>query len=536
MTAAQTTSIPTPGEAARMTAEQLVELSRVNVQLRHERDTLKHQLEWFKRQLFGTKSEKRLPPPNPSQLTLGELPIPESAPEVPGKQVAGHTRRAHTTDCAQTDDGLFFDEQRVPVETIQVPAPEVEDLSPEQYEIIGEKVSHRLAQRPGSYVVLKYVRPVVKLREVETIHCAPAPVGVIEGSRADVSFIVGLLLDKFLWHLPLYRQHLRLTDAGIRVSRAWLTQLGAKASVLLEPIYAAQLASIRASRVKAMDETPIKAGRAGPGKMKGGYFWPIYGELDEVCFPFFNSRAHSNVETVLGLEPGKGSVLLSDGYGAYEAYAQKTGITHAQCWAHCRREFFEAQAIEPAVGAEALERIGALYAVEEHIRQQKLKPEAKREYRLEHAKPVVEGFFAWVQHTLDKHGLLPANPMTKALAYARNRRVALEVFLTDPAVPVDTNHLERTLRPIPMGRKNWNFCWTELGAKHVGILQSLLTTCRLHNVDPYDYLVDVLQRIDQHPAASVDQLTPRLWKEHFSKNPLRSDLHQLGLGRETPVS
>ena len=126
--------------------------------------------------------------------------------------------------------------------------------------------------------------------------------------------------------------------------------------------------------------------------------------------------------------------------------------------------------------------------------------------------------------------------MTKALAYARNRRVALEVFLTDPAVPVDTNHLERTLRPIPMGRKNWNFCWTELGAKHVGILQSLLTTCRLHNVDPYDYLVDVLQRIDQHPAASVDQLTPRLWKEHFSKSPLRSDLHQLGLGRETPVS
>ena len=87
-----------------------------------------------------------------------------------------------------------------------------------------------------------------------------------------------------------------------------------------------------------------------------------------------------------------------------------------------------------------------------------------------------------------------------------------------------------------MGRKNWNFCWTELGAKHVGILQSLLTTCRLHNVDPYDYLVDVLQRIDQHPAASVDQLTPRLWKEHFSKSPLRSDLHQLGLGRETPVS
>lgn len=80
------------------------------------------------------------------------------------------------------------------------------------------------------------------------------------------------------------------------------------------------------------------------------------------------------------------------------------------------------------------------------------------------------------------------------------------------------------------------FCWTELGAKHVGILQSLLTTCRLHNVDPYDYLVDVLQRIDQHPATNVEQLTPRLWKEHFGEQPLRSDLHQLGMGRETPLS
>ena len=221
---------------------------------------------------------------------------------------------------------------------------------------------------------------------------------------------------------------------------------------------------------------------------------------------------------------------------AYAAYAQKTGILHAQCWAHTRREFFEAQAVEPAVGAEALERIGALYAIEEHIRKKKLKHEAKREYRLEHAKPIVEGFFAWVQHTLDHQGLLPANPMTQALAYARNRRSGLEVFLTDPAVPVDTNHLERALRPIPMGRKSWNFCWTELGAKHVGILQSLLTTCRLHNVDPYDYLVDVLRRIDQHPAANVAQLTPRLWKAHFSQQPLRSDLHQLGMGRETPVS
>ena len=133
-------------------------------------------------------------------------------------------------------------------------------------------------------------------------------------------------------------------------------------------------------------------------------------------------------------------------------------------------------------------------------------------------------FFTWVQERLDAQGLLPSNPLTKALIYAHKRRAALEVFLADPDVPIDTNHLERALRPIPIGRKNWMFSWTELGAQHVGVVQSLIATCRLHELDPYDYLVDVLQRVGQHPAADVAQLTPRLWKQNFGKTPLRSDI------------
>ena len=520
------TPVPTPAEAAQWAPERVVELARSHAALQREVETIQHQLEWFRRQLFGQKSEKRPLAPHPAQMHLGEFPLPHAQPEASGKPVAGHTRRTPRTDFAhdKNDAGLFFDEARVPVETITVANPDIEGLTPDQYEVIGEKVSHRLAQRPGSYVILKYVRPLIKRRDTQTLHCPAAPAGVIEGSRADVSFLVGLLLDKFAWHLPLYRQHQRLLDAGITVSRAWLTQLAAQAAALLEPIYAAQLASIRTSRVKAMDETPIKAGRAGPGKMKGCYFWPVYGELDEICFPFFESRAHSNVEKVLGLSPVEGGVLLSDGYGAYEAYAGKTGLTHAQCWTHCRREFINAEAAEPALAAKALESIGALYVVEAKIREARLKGDAKREYRLDHARPIVEAFFGWVKDSLAAQGLLPSSPLTKALAYAHKRRAALEVFLTDPDVPIDTNHLERALRPIPMGRKNWMFSWTELGAQHVGVVQSLIATCRLHQVDPFDYLVDVLQRVGQHPAADVAQLTPRQWAQHFGKAPLRSDI------------
>ncbi len=176
---------------------------------------------------------------------------------------------------------------------------------------------------------------------------------------------------------------------------------------------------------------------------------------------------------------------------------------------------------------EGLTRIAAIYAVEEEIRDKNLTGEIKRLHRLTHSKPHVEAIFQWVDQRLEQHGLAPATPFIKALKYIRDRRLELRVFLDDPDVPIDTNHLERALPVIPMGRKNWNFCWTELGAKQVGIVQSLITTCRLHEIDVYTYLVDVLQRVGQHPASRVAELTPRLWKQHFAANPLQSALHTL---------
>jgi len=301
---------------------------------------------------------------------------------------------------------------------------------------------------------------------------------------------------------------------------------------LLEPIHEAQLAAVLGSRVKAMDETPIKAGVAAPGKMKAAYFWPIYGEFDEICFLYFPDRKWGNVEAALGLKPPDRGVLLSDGYGAYAEYAARVGLTHALCWVHSRRELFEARDIEPQRVEQALAMIGELYAIEEEIRHRGLTGEAKRAHRHTQSRPKVEAFLRWVDAQFGSQGLLPSSPFTKALAYIRERRDGLKVYLDDPDVPMDTNHLERALRAIPMGKKNWMFCWTELGARHIGILQSLLTTCRLHQIDPYDYLVDVLQRIGQHPASRVAELTPRRWKELYAADPLRSPLHEIDTRRK----
>jgi hypothetical protein len=151
---------------------------------------------------------------------------------------------------------------------------------------------------------------------------------------------------------------------------------------------------------------------------------------------------------------------------------------------------------------------------------------SKREYRLDHSKGHVEAFFDWVQARLEDSAL-PTNRLTTALGYAYNRRHALSLHLHDPEVAVDTNHLERTLRPVPLGRKNWLFPWTELGARQIGIAQSLIIPYQLHDSRPYEHLVDVLQRVGQHPASCVEELTPRLWKEHFANQRLRSPVESL---------
>ena len=302
MNLATHSGVPSLTEAARFSPQEVVDLASALTQYI---EALKHPLDWFKRQVFGQKSERRFIDGNDGQLSLGAMrePAPTATAPVPTERVvASHTRRAPKQDDAE-ESLSFFDATRVPMERIELIAPEAQGLSPDAFEVIGRKDSYRMAQRPASAVVLHFRRPVIKLKVSQAIVCASAPAGVIEGSRADVSVLAGLLVDKFAYHLPLYRQHQRLADAGITVSRPWLTQIAQQSIALLEPIYDAQFEAIRRSRVKAMDETPIKAGRAGPGKLKAAYFWPVYGQQDEVCFPFFETRRAVHGEQALGPHP-----------------------------------------------------------------------------------------------------------------------------------------------------------------------------------------------------------------------------------------
>ena len=276
-----------------------------------------------------------------------------------------------------------------------------------------------------------------------------------------------------------------------------------------------------------MDETPIKAGRTkganGQGKMKQGWLWPILGEEGDIAFYYAASRAGTVVREVLG-ENYQG-ILQTDGYQVYAKYAASLpGCTHALCWAHSRRAFLKAESIDPQPVAQALEMIRGLYAIERELRAVGADHQTILARRKTESEPIVDRFFKWVEAEIAKPELLPRSPLAKALGYVKEREPGLREFIKDAWLALDTNDLERALRVIPMGKKNWLFCTTEFGAQQVATIQTLLATCRAHGIDAYTYLVDVLQRINQHPASRLRELTPRMWAERFGHDPLRSDL------------
>jgi len=487
-------------------------LQEDNYKLIDKNQELQQQVDWFTRQLFGERSEKTIHDTDlgpMEQLWLGGE-VPEQMQAAPSTTIKEHVRKrcgkqALVDNCGES--GLRFDSS-VPVEEIPCPPAEIAGLKPEEYEVIDTKVTERLCQR-SSYYVKRYLRTVVKLKASKEIVNQAAPEAVFERSYADATLLAGILVDKFQYYMPLYRQHQRMAQSGIKIARANLTSWTHRTAALFAPIYSAVLVSALASEVLALDESPMKAGQEKKGKLHRGYMWVLYGDKDEAVFLYSDTRAMSAIEPHLKNFCGK---LITDGYTVYGKLCTKyEEIEHALCWAHARREFFEAKDYEPDRSNKALKLIRKLYDVEDEIRELKLEGIKKQQYRALNARSTVDAFFEWLKEEQKNNSLLPSNKFQKAAAYALNREEGLRLYLSDPDVPIDTNHLERQIRPIPLGRKNWLFCWTEVGAHAVAIIQTLISCCKLHGVNPFEYFVDVLSRIDSHPAARVDELTPRNW-------------------------
>ena len=485
-------------------------------------------IDWLERQYWGASSEKRAKEilNLGHQLWLGQelMPVPVDPPaRTTTVKEYERKQRKNAVEVVAEDSQLKFGPD-VPVRTIEVEDPETASIPEDQRVLLSEDVVYRLAQQ-SPYVVLKYVTKTWKRKDTGKITTAHVPEGVIPGSSADVSFLAGLLVDKFQHHLPLYRQHERLIQADVHLSRGTLTRQVHRAIQHLEPIYNALMSSTLQSALLAVDETPTPAGlKKGAGKEKGqiasGYLWAFYGSNDEIFFQYSPSRARKVLDEALRNYAG---VLLTDGYIAYESFsAAQPGVLHAQCWSHSRRNFIYAEKASPQACADVLMIIQQIYLVE---REAELGSDKLRELRNRKTRPMVDALFLYLEKQIAESIFLPSNAFHKAAQYMLDRRAALQVFLDNPSIPLDTNHVERAIRPSVIGRKNWLFNFTETGARYAAIAYSLIQSCVLAKVNPTVYLTDVLQRIAVHPAREVHLLTPRMWAQHFAHDPMRSDVH-----------
>jgi hypothetical protein len=268
-------------------------------------------------------------------------------------------------------------------------------------------------------------------------------------------------------------------------------------------------------------ETPTPVGRS-KGKTGRGYFWVFFGDKGEVYFHFSPSRARKVLDDELSEFSGK---LLCDGYAAYESYVGLTeGAILCQCWSHTRREFLKAEKRESERVKWILRQLKAMYKIDERTRGKP--PDEILAARQSETKPLVDELFTFVKKTIAEETFVPSDPFLKAAGYALAREKALRVFLDDPCVPMDTNHVERELRGHAVGRRNWTFHVTEDGASYAAIFYSLIRSCLLSDVNPMTYLTDVLQRIAADPKQDMKPLLPRQWKERFGKAPMRSPFHE----------
>lgn len=463
---------------------------------------LEARIKWFERQVFGARSERLLCGES-KQVPLFEVPETPPAETVTVKAF----ERASRVCPAEIVEELARFSDYVPVDEVVILPEEVRNLPEDSYQVISEKVTERLAYIPIQYRVKRTVRKTVKLKE--QIFTAPAPEAVIEKSFADASFLAGLITDKFQYHLPLYRQHQRMLRAGVNVSREHVGRLALRSLELMEPVYNAVVSGIVSSETVFMDETPVKAGIKQKGVMKTGWFWAV-ANPEQVAFVYSDTRKHEVVREILGRSCQK---MITDGYAAYDSYSKsRENFVHAQCWAHVRRKFFEAKEHSPPEAEHALLLIAKLFAIEQKSRDLKELASLRREQ----STAVVEEFFRYLESLWFDRVPDTSSLIGKAIQYARNSQKELREFLSHPDIPISNNAIERAIRPVALGRKNWLFCWSELGAKYAAIAFTLVECCKMAGVDPFMYFSDILVRISEHSAREVHLLTPINWKKSFS--------------------
>jgi transposase len=379
--------------------------------------------------------------------------------------------------------------------------------------VIGEDTSERLDVVPAQYRVIVTHRPKLACRACEKIVQAPAPEHLIKSGVPTEAMVASVVVAKYGWHLPLYRQEKMLGFQGIEIDRSTLAFWVGYAAAELLPLYERLKANLFTSARLAVDETPVPVLDPGRGRTKTGYFWSMarddrpFGGIDPpaVAYTYAPGRGGTHLESLLRNYRG---IVQCDGYAPYKKLPKERIIT-AFCWAHARRHFFEiAKKGDAPVATQALLRIAQLYRIEDRVRGRSA--EERCAVRRTQSAPHVTALKSFLEKQLRR--VSGKSPMAAAIRYALNHWDGLTRFLDDGRIDLDSNIVERSMRPQALTRKNALFAGHDHGAENWAIVASLIETCKLGGIDPYAYLADVLVRlVNLWPMNRLDELLPWNW-------------------------
>jgi transposase len=376
---------------------------------------------------------------------------------------------------------------------------------------IGEDVSERLDIVPAQFRVLVVCRPKYACRACETMVQAPAPARLIEGGLPTEATVAQVLVAKYADHLPLYRQAQIYARQGIDLDRSTLADWVGRAAFLLRPVHERLLAGLKQSTKLFADETTAPVLDPGRGRTKTGQLWAYarddrpWGGTDPPAIAYVYAPDRKAERPIAHLA-GFTGILQVDGYAGYRSLAERGDVQLAFCWAHVRRRFYELAAAGPApIASEALERIAGLYTVEGEIRG--CSADDRRAVRQDKSRPIIDEFEPWLRAKLVL--ISQKTKLAEAIRYALSRWQGLTRFIDDGHIEIDSNVIERAIRPIALNRKNALFAGSDGGGEHWAVIASLIETCKLIGVEPHAYLADVITRIiNGHPNSQIDDLLP----------------------------
>ena len=522
----QTTDLPTEADGLRalvlsMMAERDAWRSERDA-LTAERDALlernerlHHILLKLNRLQFGRKSERL--PEDQLQLGLEDLEQAVAKYEVEAEKRDPELREGRAAKRRASRGALPAHLPRI--EVIVAPEDSACPCCGAAMAVIGEDTSERLDVVPAQYRVIVTRRPKLACRVCEgTVVQSPAPARLIEGGIPTEALVAHVAVARYADHQPLYRQAQMMARQGVMVDRSTLALWMGYAAAEVAPVVARLREIVLGSARLFADETVVPVLDPGRGRTKQGYFWAIarddrpWGGPDPpaVVYRYAPGRAHQYATALLGNYRG---ILQCDGYAAYKQLVGRVGdndrVTLAFCWSHVRRGFYDLAKTKAApIATEALSRIASLYRIETEIRGKSA--EHRLAARQTDSRPLVIDLHTWFEAQLVK---LPGrSPTAKAIRYALNHWDGLQQFLEDGRIELDTNSVERSMRPVALSRKNSLFAGSDEGGENWAALASLTETCKLNRVNPHTYFTELLTRlVNRWPQSRIDQLMPWLW-------------------------